>query len=167
MGWLFSEPVRLFEVTGDTATEMSFSTDDFEYLKELTTQVPPHAALPGVAGVKLNFPLNRPDRWDEVISFLGASYFRALGRGRANAQSARGLALNAATAVPEEFPCFSRFYLQRDLSGGSIITVYSTLEGPSVTGAYRLVITPGGVTEVDGTARLFFRQDVTELEVDP
>ncbi len=31
-----------------------------------------------LAGFKLTFPLNRPDKFDEVIAFLGASYFRAL-----------------------------------------------------------------------------------------
>ncbi len=167
MGWLFPEPVRLFEVTGDTATEMLFSTDDFEYLNELAAQVSPHAVLPGVAGFKLNFPLNRPDRWDELISFLGASYFRGLGRENAYGQSARGLALNTATAVAEEFPRFPRFYLQRDPAGGSVMTVYATLEGPSVTGAYQFVITPGGVTQIDVTGRLFFRRDVTELGIAP
>lgn len=167
MGWLFPEPVRLFEVAGDQASELIFSTDDFEYLNELAAQVPEHADLPGVAGFKLNFPLNRPDRWDEVAAFLGASYFRALGRNSAYGLSARGVALNTATATPEEFPRFSRFYLERESAGGSPITIYATLEGPSVTGAYRIVMRPGGQTEMDVTARLFFRADVTELGIAP
>ncbi len=122
---------------------MLFSTDDFEYLNDLATRVPEHAELPGVAGFRLNHPLNRPDKWDELVAFVGASYFRALGRGSAYGLSARGLALNTATAQGEEFPRFSRFYMERDTAGGDSITVYATLESPSVTGAYRFVITPG------------------------
>jgi periplasmic glucans biosynthesis protein len=167
MGWLFPEPVRLFEVTDGAATEMVFSTDDFEYLNDLATRVPEHAELPGVAGFRLNHPINRPDKWDELVAFVGASYFRALGRNSAYGLSARGLALNTATSQGEEFPRFSRFYMERDTSGGQSITVYATLEGPSVTGAYRFVITPGGETVMDVTARLFFRQDVAELGVAP
>ena len=167
MGWLFPEPVRLFDVTGDQATEMLFSTDDFEYLNDLATRVPEHAELPGVAGFRLNHPLNRPDKWDELVAFVGASYFRALGRNSAYGLSARGLALNTATDKGEEFPRFSRFYMQRDTAGGSSITVYATLESPSVTGAYRFVITPGTETVMDVTCRLFFRQDVVELGVAP
>lgn len=171
MGWLFPEPVRLYEVTdtdaGEQATEIHFSTDDFEYLNELAAQVPEHAELPGVAGFKINYPLNRPDRWDEVAAFLGASYFRALGQGSAYGLSARGLALNTGTSTPEEFPRFSNFYLRRDPAGGSEITIYATLEGPSVTGAYRIVTRPGVATEMDVTARLFFRAEVTELGVAP
>ena len=167
MGWLFPEPVRLFEVAGGTATEMLFSTDDFEYLNDLASRVPEHAELPGVAGFRLNHPLNRPDKWDELVAFVGASYFRALGRGSAYGLSARGLALNTATAQGEEFPRFSRFYMERDPAGGDSITVHATLESASVTGAYRFVITPGSETLMDVTARLFFRQDVAELGVAP
>jgi len=171
MGWLFPEPVRLFEVApsanGDTATEILFSTDDFEYLNDLADAVPDHADLPGVAGFKVNYPLNRPDKWDEVAAFLGASYFRALGRNSAYGLSARGLAINTGTADNEEFPRFSRFYLQRDPAGGSILTLFATLESPSVTGAYRIVIRPGIATEMDVTARLFFRRAVTEVGIAP
>lgn len=165
MGWLFPEPVRIYEITGDSATEMEFSTDDFEYLNDLAKRVPEHARLPGVAGFRLNTPLNRPDKWDELTAFVGASYFRALGRNSAYGLSARGLALNTATDKAEEFPRFSRFYMQR--GAGDAITVYATLEGPSVTGAYRFIITPGTETVMEITCRLFFRQDVAELGVAP
>ena len=167
MGWLFPEPVRLFEVAEGMSSEMHFSTDDFEYLNELAARVPEHAELPGVAGFRLNHPINRPDKWDELVAFVGASYFRALGRNSAYGLSARGLALNTATSQGEEFPRFSRFYMERDTAGGNSITVYATLEGPSVTGAYRFVITPGAETVMDVTARLFFRQDVAELGIAP
>ena len=165
MGWLFPEPVRLFEVQDGMATEMLFSTDDFEYLNDLAERVPEHAELPGVAGFRLNHPLNRPDKWDELVAFVGASYFRALGRNSAYGISARGLALNTATSQGEEFPRFSRFYMERDINGGPSITVYATLESASVTGAYRFVITPGTETVMDVTCRLFFRQDVAELGI--
>ena len=167
MGWLFPEPVRLYDVQDGMATEMLFSTDDFEYLNDLVERVPEHAELPGVAGFRLNHPLNRPDKWDELVAFVGASYFRALGRNSAYGLSARGLALNTATAQGEEFPRFSRFYMERDTAGGPSLTVYATLESASVTGAYRFIITPGTETVMDVTCRLFFRQDVAELGIAP
>ncbi|MBQ1202977.1 MAG: glucan biosynthesis protein G [Loktanella sp.] len=170
-GWLFGEPVKLFEVTSDgtaaTATPMVFTTDDFEYLNELADRVPQDAELPGVAGFKLNGRLNHPRYFDEIVSFLGASYFRALGRGSRYGISARGLALNTAGPVPEEFPRFSHFYLERHPHGAAEVTVYALLDSPSVTGAYRFVIRPGETTEMDVTARLFFRTDVAELGVAP
>ncbi|MEY4982834.1 MAG: hypothetical protein RIR62_1100 [Pseudomonadota bacterium] len=167
MGWLFPEPVRIYEVANGQSVEMRFSTDDFEYLNDLAARVPEHAKLPGVAGFRLNYALNRPDKLDELVAFVGASYFRALGRNSAYGLSARGLALNTATDKGEEFPRFSRFYMERGPAGSQQVTVYATLEGPSVTGAYRFVITPGAETVMETTCRLFFRQDVAELGIAP
>lgn len=166
LGWLFTEPVILYEVEDGLAREMRFSTEDFEYLNDLADRVPVTEELPGVAGFRLNHPLNTPDVMDELVAFLGASYFRALGRGSAYGLSARGLALNTARAIPEEFPRFSRFYLDRG-DGPGLVTVYAALESPSVTGAYRFVFFPGATTEIEVTARLYFREDVDELGVAP
>ncbi len=166
MGWLFKEPVVLYEVVGTEARELRFTTEDFEYLNDLASRVPPMADLPGVAGFRLHHPLNRPDVMDEVVAFIGASYFRALGRGSAYGVSARGLALNTATARGEEFPRFSRFYIDRDTGSGRI-TIHAALQSPSVTGAYRFVLIPGADTVMEVTARLFFRADVQELGVAP
>lgn len=167
MGWLFKEPVLLFQVVGDQATALQISTDDFQYLNDLAKRIPEHAEMPGVAGFRLHYPLNRPDIWDELVAFLGASYFRALGRGSNYGLSARGLAVNSGLSTAEEFPRFSRFYIERPGGFRNTITVYATLEGESVTGAYRFIITPGAETVMDVTARLFFRKDVEELGVAP
>jgi len=166
-GWLFGAPVQLFEVEGGTAREMTFSTADFEYLNELADRVPADAELPGVAGFRLNHPINRPDKHDELVAFLGASYFRALGRGSVYGASARGVAVDTATARPEEFPRFTRFWLERPAAGDDAITLYAALDGPSITGAFRFVIRPGAETVMDVTARLFMREDVAELGIAP
>lgn len=165
-GYLFLEPVTLFEVRDGAATLMQFSTDDFISHNADIANFPADTDLPGVAGFRLHYPLNTPGVMDELVAFLGASYFRALGQGSAYGLSARGLALNTARPVPEEFPRFSRFYLERDSDEG-IIAIYATLDSPSVTGAYRFILTPGATTQIDVTARLFFREDVDELGIAP
>ena len=154
-------------MTEGRVREIIFSTDDFEYLGELADRVGDTSDLPGVAGFRLNHPINRPDRFDEVVAFLGASYFRALGRDSAYGISARGLAINTGRGVPEEFPRFTMFWIERDPAGGSTITVHAALESASVTGAFRFVVHPGATTEMDVTARLFFRNEVEELGIAP
>lgn len=167
MGWLFKDSIQLFEVTGDQAVPIVVTTDDFQFLNDLATRLPANPQMPGIAGFRLHTPLNRPDVWDEVVAFLGASYFRALGRGNAYGISARGLAINSGLDTAEEFPRFSRFYIEKPGDARQTITIYAALESPSVTGAYRFVITPGAETLMDVTARLFFRQDVQQLGVAP
>ncbi|MFD2172664.1 glucan biosynthesis protein [Rhodobacter lacus] len=167
MGWLFKEPVLLYQVENGMAQPMEFGTDDFIYERESRDKVPEHIPLPGVAGFRLHAPLNRPDLFDELVAFQGASYFRALGRNSAYGLSARGLAVNTGLSVAEEFPRFTKFWVQRPESGSETITVWAALESASLTGAYRFVITPGFETVMDVTARLFFRADVEQLGIAP
>ena len=167
LGWLFEEPVQVFELAEGMARAMTFSTADFEYRGDLAEQVPAEAEMPGVAGFRLLTALNRADHRDELISFLGASYFRALGRDTVYGLSARGLAVNTALSDAEEFPRFTDFWLERPQPGQGSVTLYAALESASVTGAYRFVIRPGATTEVEVLARLFLRRDVQQLGVAP
>ncbi|WP_319411634.1 glucan biosynthesis protein G [uncultured Cohaesibacter sp.] len=167
MGWLFKTPVALYDVADGKAMPVSFSTDDFIYERQARELVPEHVTLPGIAGFRLHHPLNRPDIFDELIAFQGASYFRALGKGSVYGLSARGLAINTGSSEPEEFPVFTRFYVERPKSAEQQITVFAALESKSVTGAYRFVIQPGENTVIETTARLFLRDDIPQLGIAP
>ncbi|QQM30323.1 glucan biosynthesis protein G [Martelella lutilitoris] len=167
LGWLFKTPVEIYEVANGKAEKLVFSASDFIFRAPLDAEQFKDVELPGVAGFRINYPLNRSDVSDELISFLGSSYFRALGQGNLYGLSARGLAINTATNEGEEFPRFSAFYIVRPAAEGEKIIVFAELDGPSVAGAYRFVITPGKNTRMDVTARLFFRNDIARLGVAP
>ncbi len=166
-GWLFDHTVSLYEVTQGMARAFQFTSGDFEYFGDAKAKMPDATDLPGVAGFRLNAPLNAPDRFDEVVSFLGASYFRALGAGNRYGLSARGLAVNTATSQGEEFPRFTAFWLERPAPGISEVTFYALLDSNSVTGAYRFNLRPGETTTMDVTTHLFFRNDVQQLGIAP
>jgi periplasmic glucans biosynthesis protein len=167
-GWLFKEAVKINEVRGETVEPMGFTTADFEYDDAaLAKSIPPNAEMPGVAGFRLHTPLNRADIFDELIVFQGASYFRALGKDTLYGLSARGLAVNTGLPEGEEFPRFSEVWLRRPEPGDSSATIYAALDSPSVTGAYRFVITPGDDTTVEVTMRLFLRKDIKQLGIAP
>lgn len=167
LGWLFSEPIKVFEIENGVARDLSFTTDDFRYFDRVKDRVPLHEPLPGVAGFRLNAPLNRADRFDEVVAFLGASYFRAVGRDTGYGLSARGLAINTGLGTPEEFPRFSRFWVEKPVPFARSITIYASLESQSCTGAYRFVLHPGTDTVMEVTARLFFRSEVEQVGIAP
>ena len=166
LGWLFNEPVHLNEVTGGTATPMRFSTADFDYA-DVKTEIPVDFEMPGVAGFRVLTPLNRADHHDELAAFLGASYFRALGRDTVYGLSARGLAVNTGMPGGEEFPRFTDFWLERPSITADEVVIYAALQSNSVTGAYRFVMKPGQTTVVEVTARLFMREDVQQLGIAP
>lgn len=165
-GWLFNEPVHLNEVVDGVVTPMGFSTADFDY-SNVETEIPANFEMPGVAGFRLMTPLNRADLYDELVAFLGASYFRALGRGNRYGLSARGLAVNTGMPDGEEFPRFTDFWLERPTQNSQRVVLYAALKSASVTGAYRFVIDPGETTVMDVTARLFMRETVQQLGIAP
>lgn len=121
----------------------------------------------GYAGFRLHYPLNRPDYYDELISFLGASYFRALGRGQKYGLSARGIAVDTALSKGEEFPRFVRYWVPRPIQRQRQITVYALLDSVGLTGAYSFLIRPGKTTTMDVTAVVFPRRKIEKLGVAP
>lgn len=164
-GAVFKRPVHIHEVADGVAREILFETASFDYGEApLAGPVPP---LLGFAGFRLHHPLNRPDTFDELVVFLGASYFRALGRGQNYGLSARGLAVNTATTTGEEFPFFREFWLERPQPSATQATVHALLDGPSAAGAYTFLVTPGESVVTDVTATLFLRKPVERLGIAP
>jgi glucans biosynthesis protein len=164
-GWQYRHPVDIFAVRDGQARRILFDPGLFSYGK---TQVPGRlTAGLGFAGFRLHYPLNQPDYRDELIAFLGASYFRALGKGNQYGLSARGIAIDTAETGGEEFPAFRRFWLEEPDAGSKMMRVYALLDGRSVAGAYRFTIVPGRNTVVAVRAALFFRRKVRRLGVAP
>jgi glucans biosynthesis protein len=143
---------------------LGFDTRLFDY----GHNAPPDVTFDGFAGFRVVYPLNRGDRRDEVVAFLGASYFRALGAGARYGLSARGLAVDTVGgAGPEEFPRFTEFWLERPAPGARALVIDALLDSPSVAGAYRFTVTPGAETRIDVEARLFARRTISTFGVAP
>lgn len=158
LGGGLRQPVQVHEVVDGRATELHYSADDWNFGGNRFSQGPARWGALGHAGLRVHYSLNSPAYKDELAVFLGASYFRALGRDQQYGLSARGLALDTVGgAGPEEFPRFSAFWLERPAADASAVVVHALLESPRVTGAYRFTITPGDNTTVDVQARLFLR----------
>ena len=95
LGHLYPRPVTVNIIREGIATPVPYATSLFDYGRNKIDK--PLPLNLGFAGFRLLFPLNRPDVLDEVCAFLGASYFRFLGRGQRYGISARGLAVDAGT----------------------------------------------------------------------
>ncbi|MTI16347.1 glucan biosynthesis protein G [Rhodobacteraceae bacterium RKSG542] len=167
LGWLYEQPVELFEVDDDTVSPLKFTTQDFTYGDDVVLGEGSDETVFDPAGFRLHYPLNTDDYKDELIAFLGASYFRVLGRGSVYGLSARGLSVNTATGETEEFPAFTRFYLAKPQKGDTSFRVWAELRSQSVLGAYAFTITPGAQTRVEVDARLFAQDDIEQLGIAP
>ncbi|AWP23103.1 glucan biosynthesis protein G [Acidiferrobacter sp. SPIII_3] len=126
----------------------------------------------GYAGFRVLYNGYHPGRSpvapnNQVIVFLGASYFRAKGSHEQFGLSARALAVDTIAPRPEEFPHFIAFWIRRPAPRARALTVFALLNGPSVTGALRFRIHPGRAVHVRVRATFFFRRRVYELGMAP
>lgn len=164
-GWLFKEPVGINIVEGETARQLAPDTGYFD-IGTLAGKLPAESRF-AFSGLRVLGPINRPDLFDEIIVFQGASYFRAVSRGQTYGLSARGLAINVGKEGGEEFPSFRQFWIEKPAPSAAHIVVHALLDSPSVAGAYRFVILPGVSTSIDVEATLYPRQDLTDYGLAP
>lgn len=156
--------LRLHEIVDGRPRPLIVRNADFDF--EGVLDEPAQAAAP-IAGWRLTYPLHRPDLQDEVVAFLGASYFRAVGRSQSYGLSARSLAIDTTGGTGEEFPELVAYWFERPEPEAREFTLYALLDGPRVAGAYRFVVTPGESTTVEVRARLFLRTPVAMFGVAP
>jgi len=164
-GYLYPEPVHVYEFTPTHVQPIRFVQDFFNYRAlHIQKQIP---ADMGYAGFRLLNQLNEPDRWDEIGAFRGASYFRLLGKDQRYGASARGLALDCGESDrPEEFPIFTDWWLGKPQKDATGLTVFAILDSVSCAGAYQFLIHPGETTVVDVEAVLYFRDTNKVYAVD-
>ena len=168
VGGMFTAPVAIYEIVDNKTTPLTYHQEFFDYGKNKFSEDDFKTIKNGgYAGFRLHYPLNSLSYYDEVISFLGASYFRALGQGHKYGLSARGLAVDTALMKGEEFPFFTEFYIEKPRRNAREIKIYALLDSESVTGAYRFLLKPGQGTVMDVDAELYFRKPVEKLGIAP
>ncbi len=164
-GFYFDQPVTINEVLGGRVREIKYSPDLFDF----GTNKVDRQKLQGLgfAGFRVHYPVNTPKHKDEVLVFLGASYFRAIGKGQVYGLSARALAVDTALISGEEFPRFVEFWIEQPAANARELTIYGLLDSKRVTGAYRFLVRPGVETVVDVKAQIYLREHVTKLGLAP
>lgn len=157
--------VNIFEVAPAGVSPIEYNPRLFSFGH--LAKAPKVAASLGFAGFRVHYPLQTPAYKDELIVFLGASYFRVLGRNQHYGASARGLAVDTAAPSGEEFPTFTDFWLVRPKPTDRTLTIYALLDSRSVAGAYQFEIRPGGITQVEVHCELYPRRAIGKLGVAP
>ena len=164
LGGVHRQPVTVNVIRDGLAAPVPYAPNLFDYGR--TKFEKPLPLNLGFAGFRLHYPLNDPRNFDELVTFLGASFFRFLGRGQRFGASARGLTVNAGSDA-EEFPFFREFWIDSPGAAADRITVYALLDGDSVTGAYKFEIRAGIETVIDVSATLFARREGAKFGIAP
>ncbi len=164
-GFFYKEPVTIFVVEQDESRKLLYSPDYYSFGPSV--QPPPPEYDLGFAGFRLHTPINRPDYFDEMAVFQGASYFRAVAKGQHYGLSARGLAIDTAEPSGEEFPLFRTFWIEKPRPGSSSIVVHALLDSERTAGAYRFTMRPGDITEMDVEVTLYPRTNLARAGFAP
>jgi len=171
LGQYFGKAVKMYIVEDGMAREVEYRPTLFEMPEDSPARLLPPDS--GFAGFRLQEWNGATDwRTQDWVAFLGASYFRAIGALGQYGLSARGVAVDA--AVPdraEEFPDFTEFYIAQTPDPEAPVTVCAVLDGPSITGAFRFLLTRGrdrskGVV-MDVESAIFLRRDIKRLGLIP
>ena len=161
-GLYFPRPIEISIVENGEARMLGFDLSLFKAGKNWPEDMPLTDEM-GYSGFRLRHELRNEDEFEEFMVFQGASYFRGLGTGQNYGLSARGLALRTGDPNGEEFPEFTRFWVEAPKEGERTIIVHALLDGPSTTGAYTFRITPALPTTVSVSAKLFPRVDLDHV----
>jgi glucans biosynthesis protein len=164
-GMHFDTPVKINEVTANNVEEIKydparFDFGDLQFDPKSTEQL-------GYAGFRVLYPINKGDKQDEIMTLLGASYFRVIGKDQVYGLSARGLAIDTALPSGEEFPRFREFWVERPGPDDKQLVIYALLDSPRSTGAYKMTLRPGSDAVVDVRSKVFLRDNVSRLGVAP
>lgn len=162
----FFHPGRYFKESVDIHVVRDGEARQVLYTPELFDMPEGHIAraLPDDTGFA-GFRIMEPGMKSDWVSFLGAAYFRSAGALDQYGLSARGVAIDTATPRPEEFPRFTQFWLEPGAEGKQ--TVYALMDGPSITGAYRMVMHKDKGVVMDITSALHTRKPIGRLGIAP
>ena len=164
-GYQIRQRVNIYEIGPTGPSEIEYNPRFFTYGRLVK---PPKAPADlGYAGFRVHYPLQTPAYKDELLVFLGASYFRVLGRNQHYGLSARGLAIDTGLPSGEEFPTFTDFWLLRPQPNDRALTLYALLDSRSVAGAYQFDIRPGEITQVEVHSELYPRRPIAKLGIAP
>lgn len=157
--------VRINEVDSGEARHLPYDSEDFDFGKN--TFSPERWRDLDYAGLRVHYHLNGPEYKDELIVFLGASYFRSLAAGTRYGLSARGLAVDTVGGEGEEFPYFLEFWAVKPTADARTLRLFALLDGPRVSGAYQFDVAPGDETVVGVRTQLYLRAPVATLGIAP
>ena len=165
-GFIFEYPIEVNLVDRAGRVETLKADDRWFQFRGAVSSLA-HEPGGGFSGFRLLGRLKGASPKTEFAVFQGASYFRAIGADQWYGSSARGLAIDIGLPTPEEFPRFTRFWIEQPADDATEARVWALLDSPAVAGAYQFTISTGKETTLAVEADLWFRHGVQKVGVAP
>jgi glucans biosynthesis protein len=166
LGLFFQKAVRMHVIDAGNSRQIVYDQSYFDMPTDSPARELPKGA--GFAGLRIQEARDGNLDWrkNDWVAFLGAAYFRSIGELGQYGLSSRGVAIDVAVADrAEEFPDFTDFYIEPGV--GDTITLYALMDGPSVVGAFKFLMTRGKGVVMDIQTTMFTRAQVSRFGVAP
>ena len=152
-GFQFPNPIQLAIVADGKAYRLIYDVKLFDFGK-----LKPSAKIGdiGFSGFRVLAPQGKGDI-NEIASFQGANFFRALAEGQVAGLLARALALKIGDPKGEETPVFRSIWIEKPSPVAAVLVVHAIIDSDSVAGAFRFTVRPGEATIIDTECTLFPR----------
>lgn len=164
-GFLYQYPIQISLVHEGQAFELKYSKDLFSFGP--LVEEPDSEKKSGFSGFRIHTPINQKNYYDEFSVFQGASYFRAIAAGQVYGLSARGLSIDTGQPKGEEFPVFTKYWIEQPEKDDLDITVHALLDSKSVVGAYSFTLAPGQTTQISVKSTLYPRRELNHVGIAP
>ncbi len=165
-GFVQQDCVSLFTIENSTAKQVPFSSENFDFGEKV--QGLATLDVSGHAGIKIVGRFPGFGDVQEILTFLGSSYFRGRSGATAYGASARGLAVDISLPRDEEFPFFKAFWIVKPEATDEEVTLLALMDSPSVCGAYEFKLVPGSVeTKISVKLSLHFRKIPEKIGIAP
>lgn len=168
VGQYFQKTVRMHAVWGGEAREIQYDEQLFDMPTDSVARglAPQPSAFAGFWVREAKDQVTDKGDWktrEPFATFLGASYFRAIGGKGQVGMSARGVVMFPPPGGTEEFPDFIAYWFEPAKTDKDPLTVHALLDGPSLCGAFKFLIHRAASTLMEIEAELNLRKDVDRL----
>ena len=156
----------MFTIDKSKAEQVPFSSKNFSFGEKVQGL----ASLDdsGHAGIKIVGRFPGFGDVQEILTFLGSSYFRGRSGATAYGASARGLAVDISLPRDEEFPFFKAFWVMKPEPTDQDVTLLALMDSPSICGAYEFKLVPGSIeTKISVKLSLHFRKVPEKIGIAP
>ncbi len=164
-GYIYQDAIRINEVWDGFQSPIFYQGTYFTIPQGINKEK--FEELSGFTGFKLLYPINSESHLDEFAVFQGASYFRIVSKGQVYGLSARGIAINTGLTIPEEFPVFKEYWIEKPKPKSDKVVVHSILEGNSIEGYYKFILQPGDISKSEVVFESHIKKDIERLGIAP
>jgi glucans biosynthesis protein len=152
-GSIYSGQMLIDVVENGNDTRLAYRRDDYEFGK---LKPPGEIGDIGFSGFRV-LTNDGKGNFDEVASFQGACFYKALGEYQTPGITARALALRVGDPRGEEVPRLAAVWIEKPTRAKNALVIHALMDSPSLSGAFRFTLRPGEATIIDTECTLFTR----------